>query len=602
MDRTGSTKFLSFGSGSYEGLNEQKILIYEQNPRSVRNFENMNRISFDIKQKIIKIKDEERKITKKNKALGAAYVNVKDPVGPEDRADPDDPEAHEDPDDPSAGQCEKESNVAAQLKHSKHCSYTPIRREKIAGNSVPLKRHINIIKYLGKYKRQKRKIKGIFLDENTGERVHSSRVTRTCDLNTRPRRRCHELENLSTSLSWRKGRQRRWPPECQYARGRQTGEITCQKALLVRGGVEQNPACEDTNIPDKEAGLIKRKSTATTDVVDSQQPQQDSHPEINSEEEIRTEAENVALSEQPPLHQENNEATSSVLQTNKGHAELSIDGYTLFRQDRKRQRGKRGRDSGGVAVYMKNDLAADMPDDIFIQKPTHRNDAAKDLVTNPMKMAKMLTEQYNSVFSTPKEPMPKVNEIFSDTRSRDQGLWWYSKEWSCLSQLIAHFDHVTKLLENNQNVDVVYLDFSKAFDKFECLRYGNDSDIKENTCYKTPSDHAGIKYVWHPRRGRNCIVPAVNLRGSRHFQTIRYASFGVRGPRLFNTLPKSIKNITGCSVDTFKHSLDKYLSTVPDEPQIRGYTANRRTENNSLIKMAQLATSQQIQLDEDSHS
>ena len=41
-------------------------------------------------------------------------------------------------------------------------------------------------------------------------------------------------------------------------------------------------------------------------------------------------------------------------------AELDIGGYTLFRQDRKRQRKKRGRDSGGVAVYMKNDLAADM--------------------------------------------------------------------------------------------------------------------------------------------------------------------------------------------------------------------------------------------------
>ena len=41
-------------------------------------------------------------------------------------------------------------------------------------------------------------------------------------------------------------------------------------------------------------------------------------------------------------------------------AELEIDGYTLFRQDRKRQRGKRGRDSGGVAVYIMNDLAADM--------------------------------------------------------------------------------------------------------------------------------------------------------------------------------------------------------------------------------------------------
>ena len=41
-------------------------------------------------------------------------------------------------------------------------------------------------------------------------------------------------------------------------------------------------------------------------------------------------------------------------------AELTIDGYTLFRQDRKRQRSKKGRDSGGVAVYMRNDIAADM--------------------------------------------------------------------------------------------------------------------------------------------------------------------------------------------------------------------------------------------------
>ena len=41
-------------------------------------------------------------------------------------------------------------------------------------------------------------------------------------------------------------------------------------------------------------------------------------------------------------------------------AELAIDGYTLFRQDRNRPKGKKGRDSGGVAVYMNNDIAADM--------------------------------------------------------------------------------------------------------------------------------------------------------------------------------------------------------------------------------------------------
>ena len=41
-------------------------------------------------------------------------------------------------------------------------------------------------------------------------------------------------------------------------------------------------------------------------------------------------------------------------------AELKIDGYTLFRQDRKREQRRKGRDSGGVAVYMRNDIAADV--------------------------------------------------------------------------------------------------------------------------------------------------------------------------------------------------------------------------------------------------
>ena len=40
---------------------------------------------------------------------------------------------------------------------------------------------------------------------------------------------------------------------------------------------------------------------------------------------------------------------------------------------------------------------------------------------------------------------------------------------SCLSQLIAHYDHISQLLESDQNVDVVYLDFAKAFDKVDFL-------------------------------------------------------------------------------------------------------------------------------------
>ena len=105
-------------------------------------------------------------------------------------------------------------------------------------------------------------------------------------------------------------------------------------------------------------------------------------------------------------------------------------------------------------------------------------------------------------------------------------------------------------------------------------------------------NHSGIQEYWNPRRGRYCTVPAINLRSSGRIQAIRNSSFGIRGPRLFNTLPAHIRNLSGCSVEAFKHSLDNYLTTVPDEPQIRGYTAMRRAETNSLLHMAQLATSQ----------
>ena len=38
---------------------------------------------------------------------------------------------------------------------------------------------------------------------------------------------------------------------------------------------------------------------------------------------------------------------------------------------------------------------------------------------------------------------------------------------SCLSQLIDHYDHITQLLEKRENIDVIYLDFAKAFDKVD---------------------------------------------------------------------------------------------------------------------------------------
>ena len=50
--------------------------------------------------------------------------------------------------------------------------------------------------------------------------------------------------------------------------------------------------------------------------------------------------------------------TETWLTADHNDAECYIPGYTLYRQDRKRQRSGRGRNSGGVALYLKDQYAS----------------------------------------------------------------------------------------------------------------------------------------------------------------------------------------------------------------------------------------------------
>ena len=110
----------------------------------------------------------------------------------------------------------------------------------------------------------------------------------------------------------------------------------------------------------------------------------------------------------------------------------------------------------------------------------------------------------------------------------------------------------------------------------------------------TCAGRVGVETKNHVRRGRLCLVPTVDSKAPQAIKSIRYASFIIHAPRLFNILPAHIRNVTGCSVDTFKKKLDSYLKTVPDEPQIVGYTAMRRADSNSLLDMHALATAQLV--------
>ena len=62
----------------------------------------------------------------------------------------------------------------------------------------------------------------------------------------------------------------------------------------------------------------------------------------------------------------------------------------------------------------------------------------------------------------------------------------------------------------------------------------------------------------------------MNKQASSAVQSLRDTSFQVTGPKLFNCLPKWLRNLKTLSLEEFKEKLDLVLSQVPDEPRIGG--------------------------------
>ena len=48
-------------------------------------------------------------------------------------------------------------------------------------------------------------------------------------------------------------------------------------------------------------------------------------------------------------------------------------------------------------------------------------------------------------------------------------------------------------------------------------------------------------------------------------QTLKDQSFNTEGPRLFNALPRALRDIVG-STEMFKRNLDVFLKLLPDQP------------------------------------
>ena len=69
------------------------------------------------------------------------------------------------------------------------------------------------------------------------------------------------------------------------------------------------------------------------------------------------------------------------------------------------------------------------------------------------------------------------------------------------TNLITYLDYITKKLDDNQPVDVLYLDFSKAFDKVPHKRL-----LQKLKCYQFPDDIINWIEAWLENRRQRVVI------------------------------------------------------------------------------------------------
>ena len=103
-----------------------------------------------------------------------------------------------------------------------------------------------------------------------------------------------------------------------------------------------------------------------------------------------------------------------------------------------------------------------------------------------------------------------------------------------------------------------------------------------------------VIYIWKLIEG---IVPDCGVRESHNQETrlgrrvaatngpgrstLTGQTLQVQGSKLFNSIPRSIRNLSGCGPEEFKFHLDEYLTTLYDEPPTPGSVPRGVTENGS---------------------
>ena len=94
-------------------------------------------------------------------------------------------------------------------------------------------------------------------------------------------------------------------------------------------------------------------------------------------------------------------------------------------------------------------------------------------------------------------------------------------------------------------------------------------------------NHTELRFHTHQRKGWFCTEDRVHPRALTRIKTLKSNSFSMRGPALFNALPKTLRDLEEITLEQFKARLDKFLKLIPDEPHLPQY--HSRAPTNSII-------------------
>ena len=92
-------------------------------------------------------------------------------------------------------------------------------------------------------------------------------------------------------------------------------------------------------------------------------------------------------------------------------------------------------------------------------------------------------------------------------------------------------------------------------------------------------------FTTNDRRGRLMVLAPLCHQAPTAVKNARESSLQVRGAKLFNSIPRDIRDTMTGTTDMFKNRLDEWLSRIPDQPTIPG--RQRAASSNSLLDQVQ---------------